>query len=174
MRLARTLGYGAGGYGAFMHLVSAATAAEAAVPIRVSFLAQDNTQVYPGGTLTGLFNSGGLVGEFAAGFLGSGVLGLLFGRGLIGELGSVPSYLGLAFQLALLGMLARLIWTRWHGGDAASAGALSPRQLADPYLRSRDDLHAGASSPPSDEPVAPAPTARQIRTSEMTGPRKCS
>jgi predicted lipid-binding transport protein (Tim44 family) len=98
---------------------------------------------YPGGSLSGLFNRGGLLGGFAAGFLGAGLLGLLFGRGLFGELGSVPSYLGLIVQLALLALLCRLIWTRWHGGDAAAAAVLSPRQLADPYLRSRDDLHAG-------------------------------
>ena len=57
---------------------------------------------YPGGSLGGLFNRPGLLGGFAAGFLGSGVLGLLFGHGLVGELGSVASVLGLFFQLALI------------------------------------------------------------------------
>ncbi|MGA8612487.1 MAG: hypothetical protein WB760_12340 [Xanthobacteraceae bacterium] len=97
---------------------------------------------FQGGSLSGLFNRGGMLGGFAAGFLGSGVLGLLFGRGLTNELGGVPSYLGLIFQVALLLMLGRLIWTRWRFDDALSPAALSPRQLADPYLRSRDDLHA--------------------------------
>jgi len=95
-----------------------------------------------GGSLTGLFNRGGMLGGFAAGFLGSGVLGLLFGRGLTGGLGGIPSYLGLIFQIALLLMLGRLIWTRWRSDDALSPAGLSPRQLAAPYLRSRDDLHA--------------------------------
>jgi predicted lipid-binding transport protein (Tim44 family) len=97
---------------------------------------------YPGGSLNGLFSRGGMLGGFAAGFLGSGVLGLLFGRGLYAGLGGVPSYLGLIFQLALLLMLGRLIWRRWHSDDALSPAGLSPRQLADPYLRSRDDLYA--------------------------------
>jgi hypothetical protein len=35
----------------------------------------------PGGSLGGLFSRPGLLGGFAAGFLGSGVLGLLFGHG---------------------------------------------------------------------------------------------
>jgi predicted lipid-binding transport protein (Tim44 family) len=97
---------------------------------------------YPGGTLSGLFNRGGMLGGFAAGFLGAGLLGLLFGRGLSAGLNGVPSYLGLIFQIALLVMLCRLIWTRWRSDDALSPAGLSPRQLADPYLRSRDDLYA--------------------------------
>lgn len=96
-----------------------------------------------GGSLSDLFHRGGLLGGFAAGFLGSGVLGLLFGRGLFGGLGGVASYLGLFFQLALVVMLGRLIWNRWHGVDFAGVAGLSPRQLADPYLRSRDDAHGG-------------------------------
>jgi predicted lipid-binding transport protein (Tim44 family) len=118
----------------------------AAAASRAGALAPRMTaQVVPsfqGGSLSGLFNRGGMLGGFAAGFLGSGVLGLLFGRGLSSGLGGVPSYLGLIFQIALLLMLARLIWTRWRSDDALSPAGLSPRQLADPYLRSRDDLHA--------------------------------
>lgn len=99
--------------------------------------------IYPSGTLDGLF-SRGVLGGFAAGFLGSGVLGVLFGRSLFGDLGGVPSYLGLLFQLTLLVMLLRLIWTRWFGRHAPSFAAPSTRQLADPYLRSRHDLHPGS------------------------------
>jgi predicted lipid-binding transport protein (Tim44 family) len=109
---------------------------------------------FQGGSLNGLFNRGGMLGGFAAGFLGCGVLGLLFGRGLVNGLGGVPSYLGLLFQVALLLMLARLIWTRWRSDDALSPAGLSPRQLADPYLRSRDDLHASIDPSISDEEPA--------------------
>jgi hypothetical protein len=154
-----------------MVLVSAA-AAETVVPDQSAASLQAGSSTYPGGSLTGLFQSGGWLGGFAAGFLGSGFLGLLFGRGLIGELGSIPSYFGLAFQLALLAMLCRLIWTRWRGGDGAGTGTLSPRQLAAPYLRSRDDLHAGrdlwSGGYDADEPD-PAPSGD--RSSEVTDPR---
>ena len=67
-------------------------------------------QTYPGGSLGGLFSRPGLLGGFAAGFLGSGVLGLLFGHGFVGELGSVASIIGRVFQLALIALLCRLIW----------------------------------------------------------------
>ena len=100
-----------------------------------------------GGSLGGLFSRPGLVGGFAAGFLGTGLLGVLFGRGMFGGLGGVASYLGLLFQLTLLVMLCRLIWTRWRGGDAAAFAALSPRQLADPYMRSRSDWLPGGEGP---------------------------
>ena len=100
------------------------------------------------GSLGGLFNRRGLMGGFAAGFLGSGPLGLLFGHGLTGELGSVASYIGLAVQLALIAMLAWLIWSWWTGRNQPAFSGLSPRQLADPYLRTRHELspefHASA------------------------------
>jgi hypothetical protein len=139
VRLADGLSFGAGGSAAFVLFASAATADT--MTGHASVAVQTGPQIYPGGSLDGLFKSGGILGAFAAGFLGSGLLGLLFGRGLFGGIGGVASYLGLLFQLALLVLLCRLIWTRWRGGDAAGAGALSPRQLADNYLRTRDDLH---------------------------------
>jgi hypothetical protein len=166
--LADGLSFGAGGIGAFMMLASAATA-ETVVARPIPALAQGGPQTYPGGSLTGLFQSGGWLGSFAAGFLGSGLLGLLFGRGLVGELGSVPSYLGLIVQLALLIALCRLIWTRWSGGGAAGAAVRSPRQLADPYLRSRDDLHSGRGpflAP--DSSVEPDTTDSGMGSSEVT------
>jgi hypothetical protein len=92
---------------------------------------------YQGGSLGGLFNRPGLIGGFAAGFLGAGVVGLLFGRGMIGELSGFPAVLGLLFQLTLLGMLGRLIWSWWRLDSVAAAPDLSPRQLADAYERSR-------------------------------------
>jgi predicted lipid-binding transport protein (Tim44 family) len=96
------------------------------------------------GSLGGLFNRGGVIGGFAAGFLGSGVLGLLFGHGVIGELGSVASFFGLLFQLTLIAMLAYLIWSWWTGRNQPAFSGLSPRELADPYLRTRHELAPGA------------------------------
>ena len=109
---------------------------------------------YPGGSLGGLFNRPGLLAGFAAGFLGSGVLGLLFGHGLVGELGSVASVLGLVFQLALIALLCRLIWTWWSGRNAPAFAGLSPRQLADPYLRSRHEFLPDIEAPPGADDVA--------------------
>lgn len=94
---------------------------------------------YPGGTLGGLFNRGDPIGAFAAGLLGAGFIGLLFGHGVIAEVGSVASVLGLLFQLALIAMLGRLIWTWWRDDKAVPGADLSPRQLADAYGRPRHD-----------------------------------
>jgi len=94
----------------------------------------------PRGSLGGLFNRPGLIGGFAAGFLGSGLLGLLFGQGMLGGLGSVPSYLGLLLQLALIVLLLRLTWVWWSGRYAPAFAGLSPRQLADTYGHSRHDI----------------------------------
>ncbi|MGC1779181.1 MAG: hypothetical protein WBB34_14645 [Xanthobacteraceae bacterium] len=94
---------------------------------------------YPGGTLGELFNRGDLIGAFAAGFLGAGLIGLLFGHGVIMELNSVASVLGLLFQLALIVMLGRLIWTWWRDDKAGPGTEMSPRQLADAYGRPRHE-----------------------------------
>jgi hypothetical protein len=113
----------------------------------------------PGGALAGLFSRPGLTGGFAAGFLGAGVLGILFGRGMTAGLTGAAPALGLIFQLALVVMLARLIWTWWRGSKAGSAD-LSPRQLADAYGRERNetlpDLDVPATPGPGDE-NKPAP-----------------
>jgi hypothetical protein len=125
-------------------------------------------QAYPGGSLGGLFNRPGLLGGFAAGFLGAGLLGLLFGHGLLGGLGGVASFLGLLFQLALIVMLGRLIWTWWTGRNSPAFAGLSPRELADPYLRSRHELL------PSDDVLLDsdiAPTAGEV-THSHTSPSK--
>ena len=138
-RAANGLSMGGGSH-AFVSIAAAATAVTPEAPV------QATPPGNSGGTLSGLFSRGGWLGGFAAGFLGSGLLGVLFGRGLIGGLGGVASYVGLLCQIVLLAMLCRLIWTLWRGGDTAGAAGLSPRQLADPYLRSRGDLHGGLDS----------------------------
>jgi predicted lipid-binding transport protein (Tim44 family) len=106
------------------------------------------------GSLGGLFSRPGLLGGFAAGFLGSGLLGLVFGHGLFGGLGSVASILGLVLQLVLIVLLCRLIWTWWNGRNAPAFAGLSPRQLADPYLRSRHEFLPDLETAPSvDDPA---------------------
>lgn len=94
---------------------------------------------YPAGSLGGLFSRPGMIGGFAAGFLGAGMFGLLFGHGVIGELSGAPSILGLIFQFALLLALGWLIWAWWRADKTAETAALSPRQLADAYERDRNE-----------------------------------
>jgi predicted lipid-binding transport protein (Tim44 family) len=156
-QLAGAPGFGAAPLSALTSLPSAATETpersesnlgpEPSSSDRRALAAQVRPETFPVGSLSGLFNRGGLLGGFAAGFLGCGLFGMLFGRGLFGGLGGAPSYCGLFVQLALVAMLCWLIWTRWRGGESADLAALSPRQLADPYLRSRDDLRARFDAP---------------------------
>jgi hypothetical protein len=95
------------------------------------------------GSLGGLYNRPGLVGGFAAGFLGAGLLGLFFGHGMFTGLNSPAAVFGLVFQLGLVVLLCRLIWTWWSGRNEPAFTGLSPRQLADPYLRTRHELPPG-------------------------------
>lgn len=61
----------------------------------------------------GLFG-GGLLGGLAAGFIGAGLFGLLFGHGFLGGLGSFASFLGLLLQIGLVIIVARLAWAWWQ------------------------------------------------------------
>src|SRR5262249_33638169 len=60
------------------------------------------------------FLGGGFLGGMFAGFLGAGLLGMLFGHGLFGGLGGFASILGLILQVALIVIVARLIWNWWQ------------------------------------------------------------
>ena len=102
-----------------------------------------------GGSLGELFGRRGLVGGFAAGFLGAGVLGVLFGHGIYGELNGIVSVVGLLFQLALIAMLGRLIWSWWGADRAPNYAHLSPRQLADAYGRAHHEALPDIESPAS-------------------------
>lgn len=79
------------------------------------------------GQAGGFFNRPGFMGGLFAGFLGAGLLGMLFGNGLFGGLGAgFASMLGLILQIALIVLVARLIWNwlqrRNAGGYATAAG----------------------------------------------------
>ena len=74
----------------------------------------------------------GLFGGLAAGFLGAGLLGMLFGGGLFGGLGGFSSIIGLLLQIALIVFLVRMAmawWQRRHATQAAYAGSNGPSPL---------------------------------------------
>jgi predicted lipid-binding transport protein (Tim44 family) len=62
----------------------------------------------------GFFNRPGFLGGLFAGFLGAGLLGMLFGHGLFGGLGGLASIIGLVLQVALIVIVARLLWSWWQ------------------------------------------------------------
>src|ERR1700730_3089408 len=62
----------------------------------------------------GFFNRPGFLGGLFAGFLGAGLLGMLFGHGLMGGLGGFASIIGLLLQVALVVIVGRLVWNWWQ------------------------------------------------------------
>jgi predicted lipid-binding transport protein (Tim44 family) len=71
------------------------------------------------------FNRPGLLGGLAAGFLGAGLFGLLFGHGLFGGIGGLASLFGLIVQVGLIVIVAMLVW-RWFQRRSAPAMASGP------------------------------------------------
>jgi predicted lipid-binding transport protein (Tim44 family) len=68
----------------------------------------------------------GLLGGLAAGFLGAGLLGMLFGGGMFSGLGGLSSIIGLMLQIGLIIIVVRLAmswWQRRHTPASAYAGA---------------------------------------------------
>jgi predicted lipid-binding transport protein (Tim44 family) len=75
----------------------------------------------------GFFNRPGMgmFGGLAAGFLGAGLLGMLFGGGMFGGLGGLSSIIGLMLQIGLIIMVVRFAmswWQRRHETASAYAG----------------------------------------------------
>ncbi|WP_322518060.1 TIM44-like domain-containing protein [Rhodopseudomonas palustris] len=64
----------------------------------------------------GFFNRPGMgmLGGLAAGFLGAGLLGMLFGGGFLSGLGGFASIIGLILQVVLVVVVARLAWSWWQ------------------------------------------------------------
>src|ERR1700716_3047713 len=75
----------------------------------------------------GFFNrpGGGMLRGLAAGFLGAGLLGMLFGGGMFGGLGGMSSIFGLILQIGLIIIVVRLAmswWQRRHANPAYASG----------------------------------------------------
>jgi predicted lipid-binding transport protein (Tim44 family) len=82
----------------------------------------------PAATGGGFFNRPGMgmLGGLAAGFLGAGLLGMLFGGGMFSGLGGFSSILGLILQIGLIILVVRFAmswWQRRHTPAYAGAGA---------------------------------------------------
>src|SRR6266705_1218905 len=98
--------FGSRGTRTFSPPAATQTAPNTAAPIERSMTQPSAPSSSP--AAGGWFGRPGLLGGLAAGFLGAGLLGLLFGHGLFGGLGGFASIFGLLLQLALIFFLARL------------------------------------------------------------------
>ena len=79
----------------------------------------------------GFFNRPGMgmFGGLAAGFLGAGLLGMLFGGGMFGGIGGLSSIIGLVLQIGLIVLVIRFAmswWQRRQQTEAVYAGGPSP------------------------------------------------
>jgi len=98
-----------------------------------------NSMTQPGGAASigqagarpGLFGGrgfgGGLLGGIAAGFLGAGLFGLLFGQGFFGGMAGFASIIGLLFQVVLVVIVARLIFAWWQRRNAPAPAYAAAR-----------------------------------------------
>src|SRR3979490_1994860 len=99
----------------------------------------------------------GMLGGLAAGFLGAGLLGMLFGGGMFSGLGGLSSICGLILQIGLIIIVVRLAmawWQRRHAPASAYAGA-TPGATAGPGMfRTGSGFGLGSGSAPLE--IAPA------------------
>jgi predicted lipid-binding transport protein (Tim44 family) len=101
----------------------------------------------------GFFNRPGmgLFGGLAAGFLGAGLLGMLFGGGMFGGLGGISSIFGLILQIGLIIIVVRLAmswWQRRHATAPAYAGSPMGGLGAQSSSRSGTGFGLGSGSAP--------------------------
>ena len=102
----------------------------------------------------GFFNRPGMgmFGGLAAGFLGAGLLGMLFGGGMFGGIGGLSSIIGLVLQIGLIVLLVRFAmswWQRRHETEAAYAGGPTAPLGAQPTtLRTGSGFGLGSGSAP--------------------------
>jgi predicted lipid-binding transport protein (Tim44 family) len=141
------------------------TAPGTAQPFNRTFTQPGSSTV--GSPSGGLFNrpggffgrGGGLLGGLAAGFLGAGLFGMLFGGGLFSGLGGFSSILGLILQIGLIIFVVRMAmswWQRRQGAEPAYAGAPGVNPGGSPPFRSGMGFGLGSGSASAPLEVQPA------------------
>jgi len=114
--------FGSRGSRTFMAPPVTRTAPRTIAPIERSTTTQPGGLTRPGAASTGMGGAfgrpglfgGGLLGGLAAGFLGAGLFGLLFGHGLAGGLGGMASTLGLLLQFGLIALVGMWLYRMWQ------------------------------------------------------------
>lgn len=101
------------------------------------------------------FGMGGMLGGLAAGFLGAGLFGMLFGNGFMSGMAGFAGFLGMMLQIGLVVFLGMMAW-RWYQrrnqpayAQAAAAPASNPAEQ--PMARSALGGFGGGSRGP--EPI---------------------
>ncbi|MBR0937014.1 Tim44-like domain-containing protein [Bradyrhizobium jicamae] len=151
---ARVGGGGSRGSRTFSAPPSTSTAPGSVAPLNRTF-SQPGTNMGSPATSGGLFGRPGmgrsLLGGLAAGFLGAGLFGMLFGGGLFSGLGGLSSILGLLLQIGLIVLVVRFAMSWWQRRNTpAAAYAGGPGAGPQPTYRSGFGFGLGGGS---DAPV---------------------
>jgi predicted lipid-binding transport protein (Tim44 family) len=128
---------------------STSTAPSAAQPFNRTFAQPGSPGLGAGG---GFFNRPGMgmFGGLAAGFLGAGLLGMLFGGGMFSGIGGLSSIFGLILQIGLIIFLVRMAMSWWQRRQAnpAYAGAAPGGIGAQSNFRSGTGFGLGSAGAP--------------------------
>lgn len=115
--------FGSRGARTFSAPPSTSTAPSAAQPMQRSITQPGSPGFGTSAAGGGFFNRPGMgmLGGLAAGFLGAGLLGMLFGGGMFGGLGGgLSSIFGLLLQIGLIVIVVRLAMSWWQRRSAAA------------------------------------------------------
>jgi predicted lipid-binding transport protein (Tim44 family) len=104
------------------------------------------------------FNRPGFLGGLFAGFLGAGLLGMLFGHGFLGGLAGVASMIGLMLQIGIIVIIGYLVWMWWQRRS-------QPALASGPALR--DYASGNSRTPMGFGGGAPRASARASGTDEV-------
>ena len=111
------------------------------------------------GLFGGMFS--GFGGGLMAGFLGAGLVGMLFGHGMMGH-GGIGSILGLLFQLALLFFVARFVLSWFANRNQPSMAGSSERSA---YGASSGPMGGFGGAP---QPQPPVVTPIQLQDADFS------
>ena len=128
------------------------TTAPSAAPIQNSVTQPANAApVGQTATRPGLFGGRGLFGGIAAGFLGAGLFGLLFGHGFFGGMAGLASIIGLLLQVMLVVILARLIFAWWQRRNMSAPAYAAALPATGHSFGGLSGILSGTAAPPAGE-----------------------
>src|SRR3954453_2031147 len=111
---------------------STSTAPNAAQPFNRSMTQPGSpgigTAAAGGAAKGGFFNRPGMgmLGGLAAGFLGAGLLGMLFGGGMFADVGGLSTLFGLILQIGLIIIVVKLAMNWWQRRNATASAYAGP------------------------------------------------
>jgi predicted lipid-binding transport protein (Tim44 family) len=100
------------------------------------------------------FFGGGMFGGIAAGFLGAGLFGLLFGHGLFGGMAGSASIIGLLLQVALVVIVARMIFAWWQRRNMPAPAYAAAHPATRHSFGGLNGMLGGSNAPLLGEPLA--------------------